>query len=175
MTGDSQIRDDYVALGDIYHVLGACRISTLFAGVATLIHAGLYLHLVEHHPFRSLGALIGGLYIAALWLRVVQHNRDDTLHTMRRQVRRDLRMWLARNPRYLTMHPDVREEVNETLGDLANTEASDGSRGLDPRSGAAFPSDRRKQGDRRRPGGHYEGPEQRTGRQRRRGQAIGGE
>src|ERR1700689_4751566 len=94
ITGDGRIRDDYVALGDTYHILGACRISTLFAGVAALVHAVLYYNLVEHHPYRSLGAFVGGLYIAALWLRVVQHNRNDTLHTMRRQVRRDLRMWL---------------------------------------------------------------------------------
>jgi hypothetical protein len=127
-TGDGHIRDDYVALGDMYHVLGACRISTLFAGVAALIHAGLYYNLVEHHPLRSFGALIGSLYIVALWLRVVQHNRLDTLHTMRRQVRRDLRMWLARHPEYLTMHPDIRKEVQENLGDLATGDSGDGTR-----------------------------------------------
>jgi len=106
-TGDDRIRDDYVALSDMYHILGACRIATLFAGVTALVHAGLYFRLVEDHPFRSAGALVGSLYIAILWLRVVQHNRTDTLHTMRRQVRRDLRMWLVRHPEYLMMHPDV--------------------------------------------------------------------
>jgi len=127
-TGDGHIRDDYVALGDMYHILGACRISTLFAGVAALIHAGLYYNLVEHHPLRSLGAFIGSLYIAAVWLRVAQHNRRDTLHTMRRQVRRDLRMWLARHPEYLTVNPDIRKEVQKTLGDLASGDSGDGTR-----------------------------------------------
>jgi hypothetical protein len=127
-TGDSHIRDDYVTLGDIYHVLGACRISTLFAGVAALIHAGLHYNLVANHPFRSLGALVGSLYIVALWLRVVQHNRRDTLHTMRRQLRRDLRMWLARHPEYLTTHLDVREEIESTLQELATGDSGDGAR-----------------------------------------------
>jgi len=114
-TGDDRIRDDYIALSDMYHILGACRIATLFAGVTALVHAGLYFRLVEDHPFRSAGALVGSLYIAVLWLRVVQHNRTDTLHTMRRQVRRDLRMWLARNPDYLSVHPDINPDLQADL------------------------------------------------------------
>lgn len=131
-TGDARIRDDYVALGDIYHILGACRIATLFAFVVAAIHAGLHSTLVLHHPYRSVGAGVGSLYIVAFWLRIVQHNRDDTLHTMRRQLRRDLRMWLARHPEYLTSHPDVLTEVKDNLAALGDADAGDGPRPVIP-------------------------------------------
>jgi hypothetical protein len=127
ITGDGRIRDDWVKLGEMYHILGACRIATAFAGVATLIHAGLHFSQVAHHPWRSGGALIGSLYLAALWLRVVQHNRGDTLHTMRRQLRRDLRMWLARHPEYLSMHPDTQKEVETALNEMSTPDAGDGT------------------------------------------------
>jgi len=114
-SGDARIRDDYVALGDIYHALGACRMSTAFAGIAVISHVGIYYVQYGHHLYRSIAATIICIYIAALWLRVVQHNRDDTLHTMRRQLRRDLRIWITKNPSYLVTHPDVREEVEREL------------------------------------------------------------
>ncbi len=112
---ESRIRDDYYALSDIYHALGACRIATAFSAAAAIVHVGIYYPSYGNHLYRSMVATLLCVFVGSLWLRVVQHNRVDTLHTMRRQLRRDLRVWLARNPNYLADDYNIIQAVNQEL------------------------------------------------------------
>jgi hypothetical protein len=100
--GRTRLKDDYVALGDIYHALGACRISV---GLSLFVTGVQYIivdfHQYTHHWAASILASIACILISSFMLRVVQHNRQDTLHTMKHQLRSDLRTWIEQHPQFL--------------------------------------------------------------------------
>jgi hypothetical protein len=106
--GQTRIKDDYVALGDIYHALGACRISiglSLFVtGIQYIVVD--YSQYSAHLVVASTCAAAACVIIVGFMLRIVQHNRQDTLHTMKRQLRRDLRSWIAQHPDFLLPQRD---------------------------------------------------------------------
>jgi hypothetical protein len=105
--GQTRIKDDYVALGDIYHALGACRISiglSLFVTGLQFIVVD-YVRYSQHFVTGSIFATATCIVVAGFLLRIVQHNRQDTLHTMKRQLRRDLRTWIAQHPDFLQPVP----------------------------------------------------------------------
>jgi hypothetical protein len=98
--GGEEIKRNYVALSDIYHALGACRYAVILAFSAT---AG-YVALADRagrfteSPGKSAVAIVGCFVITWAMVVICHLNRADTWHTMTKQLRSDLRVWVAAYP-----------------------------------------------------------------------------
>lgn len=100
--GFSEIKRDYVALTDIYHALGACRIAIGLASLATATHIAVSGgNRMSHHPLRCVAVAVTCTGLVWITYKVCHRNRKDTYHTMTKGLSTDLRLW------WLGKHPDT--------------------------------------------------------------------